>query len=66
MILSLPGETHTNLVEALISEALSFYKDQINSDNINVMLKEPSSNALNTQLKFPGKIAVDDTGKKSM
>ena len=64
ILLSLPGEAHLEVVESLLSEALRFYKDCLSQHDI-VSLPKNLNLDLSTELRFPGKVAIDKTGNST-
>jgi len=70
ILLSLPGEAHLEVVESLLSEALKFYKDRLSLHDTIFLPKTFNLNdtvtELNTELKFPGKVAIDKTGTATL
>ncbi|XP_076811458.1 NHL repeat-containing protein 2-like isoform X2 [Clavelina lepadiformis] len=73
VILSLPGETHADVIEAVIRESVIFYKTEISKHSIEPSFEslevchDPANITLNqesNQLNFPGKIDIDSSGSR--
>jgi len=67
IILCLPGESYNELFELFIEEAIQFYGslNLLSSQQLplGVATENAGDNVTSTFLSFPGKVAVDKSGK---